>query len=525
MENKQNMEERLKYVNARIYDTLQADFVFPELKLESITSRENFGIAFSGGGTRSTSMTMGQLRALDRNGLLDRARYMSAVSGGSWGSFPFMFLDNSLSDEVYFGSYLDPEQINAGNLEYSPDFSLSKAIDNATFIDKILPELDFGHDLFAQIVSKIILEPFKIGDQRRFFTLNKDTLQKILEINPHFKASDFYLANPKKNRPFYIAGGTLLRPDFKRFQLEMTPLYVGVNAFFPKAGSHGNFDIGGGYVEPHGFNTDSPQSIQGNMINSRLGKLKNMFNLGDMVGTSSAAPAEFAERFGFSWIGFPEFKYWCNFKSPVKTQQKEYDFGDGGILENLGIMPLLKRKVEKIIMFVNCETPLTGLDETKGQITDSIPALFYPLNHQNGSGKFSDNIVFANQTDKYQLLVNDLLTKIQKGLSPIHINSYKVTKQPYYNITEEYDVQILWVYNAPVKDWKNKLKPEVQNLLDTSKLLRRFPYYKSFMQNSPEVLALRPIQSNLLSHLSAWIVDSNKDLIEEFLKNTKVLIA
>jgi len=524
MAENENMEERLKYVSARIYNTLDPGFVFPEETDESIKKRENFGIAFSGGGTRSASLTMGQMRSLDRIGILSRAKYVSAVSGGAWGSFPFTFLDSSISDETYYGPYLNPNQINMDNLEYAPDLSLTKAIDNATFIDKILPELDFGHDLFAQIVTKIILSPFKIGDQRKFFTLNQNSLDKILAVNPNLKTSDFYLVNPKKNRPFYIAGGTLIRPDYHRYQIEMTPLYVGVNAFFPKAGSDGHYDIGGGYVEPHGFNTDSPESIQDNVVRLRVGKLKNIFNLGDSVGTSSSAASEFAKKFGLSWLGFPEFKYWCNFKNPVKTHEKEYDFGDGGILENLAIMPLLKRKVEKIIVFVNCETPLIGGDETKGQITDSIPALFYPLNHQNGSGKFESNIVFANQKDKYQQLVNGLLEKIKNGQAPIHTDTYKVTKQPHYNITEEYDVQIMWVYNAKVGDWENKLKPDVKQLLQSSHLFKNFPNFKTFMQNSPEVLALRPVQSNMLAHLSSWIVDSNKDIIANFLNGKKGLI-
>jgi hypothetical protein len=174
-------------------------------------------------------------------------------------------------------------------------------------------------------------------------------------------------------------------------------------------------------------------------------------------------------------------------------------------------------------MFVNCETRLTGPDETKNEITDSIPALFYPLKQQNGSGEFSKNIVFANQKEKYLELVNDLISKINQGLPPIHVNRYKVTKQPHYNITDEYEVEIMWIYNAPVKEWENSLKPEITDLLKNSKLLENFPYFKTFMENPPEILALKPPQVNLLSHLTAWIVDSNKDLIVDFLNKKKTI--
>jgi hypothetical protein len=512
------MEGRIKYVNARVYDTTKADFVYPEESIESIQKKENFGIAFSGGGTRAVSMTMGQLRALSQIGILDRSRYMSAVSGGCWATLPFMFLDSSIDDDVFWGPYLEPNKIDCHDLDYAPDFSLPKALQNATFLDKIFSELDFGHDLFAQIVSKIIMYPFKVGDQKKFFTLDQDSLEKILKINPDLKPDDFYLVNQRKNRPFYIAGGAMLRPDFKRYLLEMTPLYVGVNAFFPKSLSKDHFNIGGGYVEPHGFNTYAPKSIDNGIVHAFVGKVKNRFNLGDVVGTSSAAPAVFASKFGLSWLGFPEFKYWCNFNNPVDTKYQEYDFGDGGILENLGIMPLLKRKVEKIIVFVNCETPLTGPDETKDQITDSIPALFYPLKNQFGDKNFDENIVFANQREKYMLLVNDLIVKIKNGLAPIHINTYRVNKQPHYNITDEYDVKIMWVYNAAVKEWENSLKQDVKHLLQTSEMFVRFPHYRTFMENPPEALALKPPQVNLISQLCSWIVKSNKGVIEDFLK-------
>jgi hypothetical protein len=512
------LEDRIKYVKARVYDTTKPDFVFPEDTYKDISNRENFGITFSGGGSRAVSMAMGQLRALNKIGVLDRAKYLSAISGGSWASMPFIFLDEELRDDVFWGPYLKPDQINSQNLDYAPDYSLTKAIQNATFLDKIFSELDFGHDLYAQIVAKIILHPFKAGNQKKFFTLNTDSLEQILKINPFLKAEDFYLVNKSKNRPFYIVGGALLRPNYTRYLFEMTPLYVGVNAYFPKNKSKDRFDIGGGYVEPHGFNTFAPDEIKDDIIYTLLGKTKNMFNLGDMVGTSSAAPALFTNRFGIRWLGFPRFKYWCNFTNPVDTVCSDYDFGDGGILENIGIMPLLKRKVKKIISFVNCETVLTGPDDSLKQITNSISALFYKLHNQYGDKNFDENIVFANQKDKYLELVNDLLAKKSKGLPLIHTNTYRVTKQPHYNITEEYNVEIMWVYNETAFEWHNSLKPEIKKLIKSSPLFKGFPHYKTFMQNSPDALALKPPQVNLLSQLCSWIIDTNQDKIENFLK-------
>ena len=42
------------------------------------------GISFSGGGIRSAAFCLGAYQALSRQGLFQRARYLSAVSGGSY---------------------------------------------------------------------------------------------------------------------------------------------------------------------------------------------------------------------------------------------------------------------------------------------------------------------------------------------------------------------------------------------------------------------------------------------------------
>jgi hypothetical protein len=46
--------------------------------------RDEIGICLSGGGIRSASFALGALRALDRRGLLRRARWIAAVSGGAY---------------------------------------------------------------------------------------------------------------------------------------------------------------------------------------------------------------------------------------------------------------------------------------------------------------------------------------------------------------------------------------------------------------------------------------------------------
>ena len=53
---------RLKYVNARVWDTSQPEFQFPELEVTEIAQRPNLGLAFSGGCFRATLFHLGVAR-------------------------------------------------------------------------------------------------------------------------------------------------------------------------------------------------------------------------------------------------------------------------------------------------------------------------------------------------------------------------------------------------------------------------------------------------------------------------------
>jgi hypothetical protein len=70
---------------------------FPETPVLD-KARADLGVTFSGGGTRAATASVGQLRALVRNGWLQRVRYIGAVSGGSWTAVPFTFSTRAIED-------------------------------------------------------------------------------------------------------------------------------------------------------------------------------------------------------------------------------------------------------------------------------------------------------------------------------------------------------------------------------------------------------------------------------------------
>jgi hypothetical protein len=86
---------------------------------------------------------------------------------------------------------------------------------------------------------------------------------------------------------------------------------------------------------------------------------KYPFLLSDVSG--SAALASVMDLFGCSG-GFSYFDYW-----PIRNIGQEsavtYSFGDGGILENTDVIPLLRRRYRVIFAFVNTPFPVrVGLE-------------------------------------------------------------------------------------------------------------------------------------------------------------------
>lgn len=509
------MGTNTKYVNARIFPAATADFVYPENEIPELRSKNNWGLAFSGGGTRSASLTLGQLRGLKHLQILDKFRYCSSVSGGTWGLTPFIFLDSSIDDDEFLGPYKSPKEITVADLKADSPKSMASAISRSIIIKDIFKHIirGEGDELFSRIIGDIFLKPFLLSENI-FFTLNDSTLEQILHNNENLTQNDFYTVS-HTDRPFLIVNVTVLRNIELRIPFEMTPLYCGIKKAYLNAGSQQKLDIGGGYIEPHGFDSDAPETITQQPVRVRLNR--NRLCISDMLGSSGAAPADIFRRFLPETHIFPNFSYWSPLAKGKKLKEKGYDFGDGGLLENLGVMPLLRRKVEKIIVFVNGKTPVEKLENGEFIISDSIPALFMKIKNQHGDKDYDKNIVLDNSGNEYQAMANDLLEKQRFGKPTIHIGKYKVKANAHHDIEGGWTVSICWVYNSRPFNWEEKLAYEIKNSLVNNEYGTNFPYFNTFGQNFPHIIDLSLEQTHLASQLASWMLVESKDEILEFL--------
>ena len=73
---------------------------------------------------------------------------------------------------------------------------------------------------------------------------------------------------------------------------------------------------------------------------------------------------------------------------------------------------------------------------------------------------------------------------------------------------------LLWVYNNPVRDWYERLRPEAQRILGAfggPGALKGFPNYPTLDTD------LNATEINLLANLSAWVVgdEDNAELFRQ----------
>ena len=514
-----------KLFNCKIWRTNKTGFTFPEVEdgsplKKNLLGRPNVGVAFSGGGTRSASAVLGQLRALNKLGLISKIRYISCVSGGSWAAVPFTYLPPKkkkklMTDAEFLGEVLPPERLTKSKLKQkdSGKTSLRRAIAKSLILNRILKQYivkKAGHETYSRAIGQVFLKPFRLSNYKRFFSNGPGSISAILKRNSGLRVGDFY--RTKQKRPFLIAGGTILRPEnpdlsARKIHFEMTPLYAGTRALHKGVGE-GGADIGGGYVEPFGFDTqapDDPPNSQG-IVSLPAPKKKGRFALSDVVGTSGAAPAEFAIKYLPKELIFPEFRYWPLTEIGT-TSAVKYPFGDGGLLENLGVMPLLMRRVKKIVVFVNTKRKVTG--EGKGQINGSVRALFM----ETDKAKF--NRVFPKT--KFKALVKGLLAAKGAGKTVMFKDKYEVRKNDHYGIQGGWKVTVLWVYNERVQSWEDRLPDKTRKKIGKKGAYKHFPHYKTFFEDPPKFMDLQRQQVSLLAHLSCWNILENEKVFKDML--------
>jgi hypothetical protein len=514
------------------------------------------GLCLSGGGSRAASVSAGVLRGLRHLGLLDRIAVLSTVSGGGWAGVPFTYLPADIADDELLGAAVeDPRDLTwchvigqdpGRALDVMPEGALASIGTRVGLVEFLAKAVelevshrDSPHVLWCRAVGALILEPFGLGDvtvagtPRRYFSATREWVESAIlgaGRNPGLSAADFHLVTARA-RPSLVTNATIFWPPGTNprrrgpagLPLELYPFEsasTGVGVPVSSDGAAGG-ELGGGWLDPFAFGGHAPTAaaVKDRVI---VDTPPGRFALSDIAGTSSSAfVGPLIEQFGarYPWLEDidPIYSHW-----PVTTTgapvAHSYVFGDGGNLENTGIMALLRRRIPRIIAIVSAETPLSWDSATGQVVVDSqLPPLFGLQPWQPGqryspyppppapvapsAAPYRYNQVF--EPAAFHALIDQLWKAHQAGGSAVcQQTGLTVRDNARFGVRAAGPVDVLWLYNTPVAAFRDRLSDIVKIGMAAEPLLyARFPNYDTILQ-----LHLGPRQANLLAHLSCWNV-------------------
>lgn len=525
-------------LNTRIWPSNGTTYEFPE-QTADLPPTPNTGICFSGGGTRALSAALGQLRGLTSLGVMGNVRYISCVSGGSWASAPYTYyVSGPANDSELLGPITSPQNISMAVLAVLSQtclgYTATQSLSGAITAGKLLGIADDQLWIFAVGVTYFF--PFGLFPypNTAYFSLDAATVADIQNRNASLAGAKFFTVRTDAPRPYLIVNSSLLGPaslapywSESLVVFEYTPLYVGSPAgmevtYNPDIGPPQTRLVGGGFIEPFAMGSSAPADAPSNgFVN--VGAPPAPFTLVDASGTSSSAFVGIIEE-ATSDLS-PQQPYW-----PVTNSGGEptevFAFGDGGLLDNLGLISLLLRQVETIVVFINTETKLnTGYDPTKGppsstDIDNDTPPLF-----GYGSGVTANNQVF-NQSD-FVTLVQNLQAAKNAGGATMTTITHEVLENKWWGLPGGGTVTICWVYLDRATNWESQLgDPDVLAAIMTgnqpnpSGPFRYFPNYLTVDEDPgvlPSLVVLTNEQVNLLADLTCWDVTENADTFTSLL--------
>uniref|UniRef100_A0A7S2Q2K3 Uncharacterized protein n=1 Tax=Zooxanthella nutricula TaxID=1333877 RepID=A0A7S2Q2K3_9DINO len=458
--------------------------------------------------------------------------------------------------EEMLGGATKPEDLSMDELKKTPA-AMGKAATAHTA--KISASLWWNgiasHLLWTYTIGEAILKPFGLDSKNSYMAPDEATVARIRKENPQLKTETFLV--PVAGRPkTFVMSGTILAPTGYKadaqnvVSLQMSPDYSG-SPFFPDNGpvdyssqsGRNNQElkgqpIGGGVVESFAWGGSAPKNDEADAEAMAKGATVKMtaplepLTLGKAVGVSSAGPASALTQVGphgtLNVAGLiPRASIWSIAKNKVGkllgfSDTSTYNLGDGGNLDNSGVLAMLQRKAQRVIWLINTgvELPKTsdvcGMKVLKDEVADNmdsqITAIFGYI-HKSSLGEFlTQNQAFA--LDDLPKVLCSLAKLHESGKPAVTLETLEVQKNNWWGIAGGNKVDVLFVYNSPCQNFIDKLPLETRDELDRGRwgLFKFFPHYLPVVQNLWDATALTNEQVNLLAAHAEYMTRNTRDL-------------
>ncbi|CAE7290221.1 unnamed protein product, partial [Symbiodinium pilosum] len=439
---------------------------------------------------------MGVYRALHHMGALAKLDAISSVSGGTWASAVYMFGKDyqgvAIDTTTMLGPKTTPSELTMSKLS-EPAAPMARGVTqgNSTELAKQLFWQHRNSELWNRLVAELVLKPFGLEELDSYMAASEAAVQRIKAENPSLK--DKKIVTPRADRPkLFVMNGALLAP--KRYNtngdsivsFQMCPDYTGSpfypggckEVFMPEVTYHAapiccvdpfwrpNISqvVGGGMIESFAFGKDSFRKSTQHSKNEAVGAPAQGFSLAEAVGISSYNPAPLLASTRLAAAIFSiQKQYW-----PVisgKTQQtcpaRDFQFGDGGNLENSGLLPLLQRRAKNVIWVANSYRPLSSSYDfesaTPGSFDPEAAGVVESVSSVFGYG-------FNDVFEKNQLLglVRQLAELKAAGKPAVIKETLHVLPNTYWGITGGYAMNLVLIYLEEVRDFQDQLPQDIQ---------------------------------------------------------------
>ncbi|CAM1373086.1 hypothetical protein [Tenacibaculum xiamenense] len=227
----------------------------------------------------------------------------------------------------------------------------------------------------------------------------------------------------------------------------------------------------------------------------------------------------------------PKANYFSPAQAKTTTENQLFNFGDAGLSDNFGLMALLRRKVKRIVVFVNTETEFNYQKSTPE--IDTVIGAFFGMAQKDDpiQGIHLENMQVFDKA-LFKNLINDFKKCQEKGETLVSKNTLKVLPNKNWDVSGNYEVEILWHYNCRPKNWENEMDTNALEKLDTKGIQvlekysagiippGKFPFYKTFPAT---LLGLNPFEINMLANIAEWNLIQTDDLLSEFLQIKEAL--
>lgn len=548
-------------LKSRIWVSQGLKYHFPEQCLKEVKSKPHIGACFSGGGTRAMTAAMGQLRALDHLGVIPTLRYITCVSGGSWASTIYTYYrkgascDAELLGPITRAKGVTDQHVKNGLTSSQLAFGATKSLEDIVAGWELDPFGNYtSHDVWNYSIGQAYLEHYGLFDSHTatnhpnnlpYFSYDVTTVGEIKQCNSRLIDKDFLTV--RAGRPYLIINSCVLLPQSDPNQadlinFEYTPLTVGR----PYLTKINNTNYGGGFIEPFAYRGGAPVSApdpkpcakSARPLDSagwvNIPEAKRHYSLTETTGTSSSAFAEELIK-NYDTLRFdPQDFYWAvNGMGPYTGA--EALFGDGGLLENNGIIPLIQRGIQLAIVFVNTETKLdptfapndNSHDESNdpnGRCDVYIPSLF---GYANAKWKwyYPNNKVFP--TSEFKMVLDALNAKRAKN-EPMIVNcQHTVVDNDSWGVKARKEkVWVTWCYLDRCTEWEANLgSANIRQQINEGNPpagqkpkgpYENFPNYKTLFQNGDNVVELTKEQITLLADFTCdcILLDEEQTIIQ-----------